>query len=151
MIVVANTFMLNVFKKISIFKLDLGKNLIPINGETVEIKDPFMLKYFNMTGKQILTYGSIGKLIFYQDYTLSTNEFYIFNDESIYGLEYTDADSKVSPENYLASLIQEINEKEGIKENAEKVDKKRDPDIKLPADQYIQEMIKKRKEENARG
>ena len=150
MIVVANTFMLNVFKKISIFKLDLGKNLIPINGETVEIKDPFMLKYLNMTGKQILTYGSIGKLIFYQDYTLSTNEFYIFNDESIYGLEYTEADSKVSPENYLASLVQEINEKEGIKENAEKVDKKRDPDIKLPADQYIQEMIKKRREENAR-
>ena len=142
--------MLNIFKKISIFKLDLGKNLMPINGDRVEIKDPFMLKYLNMTGKQILTYGSIGKLIFYQDYTLSTNEFYIFNDESIYGLEYTEADSKVSPENYLASLVQEINEKEGIKENAEKVDKKRDPDIKLPADQYIQEMIKKRKEENAR-
>ena len=150
MIVVANTFMLNVFKKISIFKLDLGKNLIPINGETVEIKDPFMLKYLNMTGKQILTYGSIGKLIFYQDFTLSTNEFYIFNDESIYGLEYTETDSKISPESYLASLVKEINEKEGIKENEEKVDKKRDPDIKLPADQYIQEMIKKRKEENVR-
>ena len=150
MIVVANTFMLNIFKKISIFKLDLGTNFIPINGEIVEIKDPFMLKYLNMTSKQILTYGSIGKLIFYQDFTLSSNEFYIFNDESIYGLEYTEADSKISPENYLASLIQEINEKEGIKENAEKVDKKRDPDIKLPADQYIQEMIKKRKEENAR-
>jgi hypothetical protein len=150
MIVVANTFMLNVFKKISIFKLDLGKNLIPINGETVEIKDPFMLKYFNMTGNQILTYGTIGKLIFYQDFTLGNTEFYIFNDESIYGLEYTEADSNVSPENYLASLVSEINEKEGIKENEEKVDKKRAPDIKLPEDQYIQEMIKKRREENAR-
>ena len=37
----------------------------------INIKDPFMLKYLNMTGKQILTYGSIGKLIFYQDFTLS--------------------------------------------------------------------------------
>jgi hypothetical protein len=142
--------MLNIFRKISIFKLDLGKNFIPMNGETVEIKDPFMLKYLNMTGKQVLTYGTIGKLIFYQDFTLPTTEFYIFNDESIYGLNYTEEDSNVSPENYLASLVKEINEKEGIKENIEKVDKKRDPDIKLPADQYLQEMIKKRKEENAR-
>ena len=150
MIVVANTFMLNIFKQISIFKLDLGKNFIPINGEKVELKDPFMIKYFNMTGKQVLTYGTIGKLIFYQDFTLPATEFYIFNDESIYGLNYSDADSKISPENYLASIVQEINEKEGIKENAEKIDKKKNPDIKLPADQYIQEMIKKRKEENAR-
>ena len=150
MIVVANTFMLNIFKKISIFKLDLGKNLMPINSERVEIKDPFMLKYINMTGKQILTYGSIGKLTFYQDFTLGNTEFYIFNEDSIYGLNYSEADSKISPENYLADIVQEINEKEGIKENAEKVDKKKDPDIKLPADQYLQEMIKKRKEENVR-
>jgi len=150
MIVVANTFILNVFKQISIFKLNLGMNLIPINGETVEIKDPFMLKYFNMTGKQILTYGTIGKLIFYQDFTLSTKEFYIFNDDSIYCLNYSEIDSKISPETYLASLVQEINEKEGIKENLSKIDKKKDPDIKLPADQYIQEMIKKRKEENVK-
>lgn len=150
MTVVANTFILNIFKQISIFKLNLGSNLIPINGERVEIKDPFMLKYFNMTGKQILTYGSIGKLIFYQDFTLSTKEFYIFNDESIYCLNYSEIDSKISPEAYLASLVQEINDKEGIKENSTKIDKKKDPDIKLPADQYIQEMIKKRKEENVR-
>ena len=73
-----------------------------------------------------------------------------FNDDSIYGLNYTEDDSKVSPENYLASIVQEINEKEGIKENIDKIDKKKAPDIKLPADQYLQEMIKKRKEENVR-
>lgn len=150
MIVVANTFLLNVFRKIPIFKLNLGENLIPINGDQVQLKDPFMLRYINMTGKQVLTYGTIGKLIFYQDFTLPSNEFYIFNDETIYGLNYSEDDSKISPENYLASIVQEINEKEGIKENEEKSTKKRGPDIKLPADQYIQEMIKKRKEENAR-
>ena len=78
MIVVANTYMLNIFRQISIFKLDLGKNLMALNGEKVDIKDPFMLKYYNMTGKQILTYGSIGKLSFYQDFTLSSKEFYVF-------------------------------------------------------------------------
>lgn len=144
MIIVANTFMLNIFKQISIFKMDLGMNLISLKEERIVIKDPFMLKYLNMTGKQILTYGSIGKLSFYQDFTLPNKEFFIFNDETIYSLIYTEEDSKVSSENYLASIVQEINEKEGIKENSGDVIKKRDPDIKLPMDQYLEEMIKKR-------
>ena len=146
MIVVANTFMLNIFKKISIFKMDLGNNFISLKEEKISIKDPFMLKYLNITGKQIMTYGTIGKLVFYQDFTLPNKEFIIFNDETIYGLNYTDDDQRVSPENYLASIIQEINEKEGIKEfNGGNVKQKKNPDIKLPMDQYIQEMIKKRK------
>jgi len=147
MIIVANTYVLNIFRKISIFTLDLGNNFIDMKQERINIKDPFMLKYLNMTGKQVLTYGIIGKLIFYQDFTLPEKEFYVFNDETIYGLIYTDEDSSMSPENYLASIVQEINDKEGIKENSVAVDnKKNDPNIKLPMDQYIQEMIKKRRE-----
>jgi len=144
MIVVANTYMLNIFRRISIFKLDLGVNLISLKEEKVVIKDPFMMKYLNMTGKQVLTYGQIGKLIFYQDFTLSDKEFYIFNQDTIYNLNYTSEDSKMSPENYLASIVKEINETEGIKE-VPVVEIKKNPDIKLPAEQYIQEMIKKRK------
>jgi len=138
--------MLDIFKKIKIFKMDLGDNFISLKEEKISIKDPFMLKYLNITGNQILTYGSIGKLKFYQDFTLPNKEFYIFNDESIYTLSYTQEDSKISSENYLASIVQEINETEGIKEakNDEIGVKSRNPDMKLPADQYIQEMIKKR-------
>ena len=147
MIVVANTHMLNIFKKISIFKLDLGVQLIDLKQERINIRDPFMLRYLNMTGKQLVTYGTIGKLNFYQDFTLPNKEFYIFNDQTIYSLIYSDEDTKISPEAYLASLVQEIHEKEGIKENTEVVQKKA-PDIKLPGDQYLQEMIKKRKIEN---
>ena len=145
MIIVANTSMLNIFRKISIFKMDLGSNFIDLKQETVMLKDPFMIKYFNMTGTQILTYGSIGKLIFYQDFNLSSTEFYIFNEETIYSMFYTKDDMKMSPENYLASIVKEINEKEGIKDNIDKPIKKSDPNIKLPTDQYIEEMIKKRK------
>jgi hypothetical protein len=146
MMVVANTYMLNIFKKISIFKLDLGKSLFDQKQEKISIKDGFIVKYLNMTGKQILTYGIIGKLKFYQDFTLPEKEFFIFNDESIYGLNYSHEDSKISPENYLASIVQEINQKEGIKNTqVETSNKNGDPDIKLPIDQYIQEMIKKRK------
>lgn len=145
MIVVANTYMLNIFKQISIFKLDLGKSLISMKEERINIKDPFMLKYLNMTGKQVLTYGSIGKLTFYQDFTLPDKEYYIFNDEKYYGLIYGEDDSKMKPENYLMSIVKEINDKEGIKDNDNKEVKNNVPDIKLPTDQYIQEMIKKRK------
>jgi len=148
MIIVANTYMLNIFRQIPIFKMNLGSSFMDLKEEKIVIKDPFMLKYINMTGKQIMTYGSIGKLIFYQDFTLNSKEFYIFNDETIYSLNYTSEDSSYNPENYLASIVQEINEKEGIKESKDVVEKVKKPDIKLPADQYIQEMIKKRKLEN---
>jgi len=115
MTIVSNTQMLNIFRKIPIFKMDLGVNFIDLKQETVRIKDPFMNKYLEMTGTQVMTYGSIGKLIFYQDFTLSSKEFYIFNDDTIYSMIYTDDDSRMSPENYLASIVKEINEKEWVK------------------------------------
>jgi hypothetical protein len=148
MIIVANTFILNIFRKIPLFKINLGTSLVDMKQEKIVIKDPFILKYFNMTGKQTMTYGTIGKLNFYQDYTLPSNEFYVFNDDTIYSLNYTSDDASYSPENYLASIVQEINEKEGIKESSDTINRVKNPDIKLPADQYIQEMIKKRKLEN---
>jgi hypothetical protein len=150
MIVVANTYMLNIFKQIPIFKLDLGDNFISLKEEKIIIRDSFMLKYLNMTGKQIMTYGTIGKLKFYQDYTLSDKEFYIFNNESIFGLTYSSEDTKTKPEIYLATIVQEINDKEGIKNDDDNVvtTKSKNPDMKLPTEQYIEEMIKKRRLEN---
>lgn len=147
MIVVANSYMLNIFKNIAIFKLNLGNSLIDQKQDKITIKDSFMMKYYNMTGKQILTYGSIGKLKFYQDFTLPDKEFYIFNDETIYGLNYTTEDSKTTPEKYLASIVKEINEKEGIKDTKVNIESSnnKNPDMKLPLEQYVQEMIKKRK------
>lgn len=144
MTIVANTRMLNVFKKIPIFKMDLGINFISLKEEKITIKDPFMLKYLDITGRQVLTFGSIGKLIFYQDFSLPDDQYYIFNDNSIYNLTYKNEDKKMRPEDYLASIIQEINQKEEIKENEELIVTKNTPDISLPADQYLQEMIKKR-------
>jgi hypothetical protein len=148
MTIVANTHMLNIFKSIPLFKLNLGVNFISLKEEKIVIKDPFMIKYLEMTGRQILTYGSIGKLTFYQDYSLSDKEYYIFNDESIYSLKYKNEDSKLKPEDYLMMIIKEITEKEEIKENSEiNLNKRTDPDISLPKDQYLQEMLKKRRKQ----
>lgn len=97
-----------------------------------------------MTGKQIMTYGSIGKLDFYQDFTLSNKEFYVFNDQTVYTINYTNEDSLMVPEDYLASIIRNISEKEDIKKRKDDQVKSKVPSIKLPMDQYIMEMVKKR-------
>ena len=143
MIIVANSYMLNKFSKIKIFTLDLGQALINLKTEKLDIKDPFMLKYFGLTGKQILTFGIIGKLKFYQDFTLPSNEFYVFNKDSIYGLTYLKDDEAKNIEDYLAGVVREINEKEGIV-NSEEMTPIASPNIELSRDQYLQEMIKKR-------
>jgi len=144
MIVVANTYILNKFRQISIFKLNLGESLIDQKREQIDIKDPFIMKYFNMTGKQILSYGIIGTLKFYQDFTLSQKEFYIFNSETVYNLIFGEEDEKIPIDKYLADIVKEINDTEGIQK--EKIDEKSDQKINkaLPKEQYIQEMIKKR-------
>lgn len=147
MVIVANSYMLNIFKQIKIFKLNLGNNFIDLKREKFEIKDGFILKYLNMTGKQIMTYGSIGKLDFYQDFTLSNKEFYVFNDQTVYTINYTNEDS-LMPEDYLASIIRNISEKEDIKKRKDDQVKSKVPSIKLPMDQYIMEMVKKRQLEN---
>lgn len=148
MIVVASTYMLNIFRKIKIFKLNLGNNFIDIKKGELDIKDRFMIRYFEMTGNQILTYGNIGNLSFYQDFMLANNSFYIFNGDSIFNFIYTDDDMIMKPEDYLTSIIKEIDDRENINKINKDVDSeknKNNPDIKLPYDQYIEEMIKKRR------
>ena len=141
--------MLNIFRKIPIFKLDLGEKFISENKERIEIKDSFIVKYFDMYNKMILKFGSIGNLSFYQDFLLKSKEYYIFNNNSIYKLIYTEDKFNLNPETYLTSIIKEIDEKEGIAAQTEnKINIKKTPDIKLPTDQYINEMIKKRKLDN---
>lgn len=148
--VVANGIVLNKIKRLDIFKLDLGEALIDQQTEKIVIKDPFVSKYFSMTGKQILKYGNIGKLGFYQDFTLNEREYFIFNNENLYTVLYDANEEKLDIDEHLANIIREIEEKEGIVFKEEEMQIKKDtPDISLPKDQYIQEMIKKRQQNNA--
>jgi len=144
--VVANGIVLNKTKKLDIFELDLGTSVINQKTGTWDIKDSFIYKYFTMTGKYILKYGKIGKLGFYQDFTLPEREYIIFNNEKLYNVIYDENDEKLEMEEHLAKIIQEIEEIEDIDMNEEqKIQKAKVPDIKLSKDQYIAEMIKKRK------
>ncbi len=143
--VVANGIVLNKIKTLNIFELDLGESMFDQKTEELSIKDPFIIKYFAMFGKQILKYGKIGKLGFYQDFTLSEREYFIFNDEKLYTILYDKDEEKLIIEDHLTKIIKEIEEVEGIYVSEEEENRKKNtPDISLPKDQYIQEMIKKR-------
>lgn len=143
--VVANGIVLNKVKMLDIFELDLGDSMFDQKTEEFSIKDPFIIKYFTMFGKQILKYGKIGKLGFYQDFTLPEREYFIFNDDKLYTILYDKNEEKLTIDEHLANIIQEIEEVEGIHiSDEEQLRKKSTPDISLPKDQYIQEMIKKR-------
>jgi len=143
--VIANGVVLNKVKMLDIFELDLGDSMFDQKTEAFSIKDPFIIKYFSMFGKQILKYGNIGKLSFYQDFTLSEREYFIFNDEKLYTILYDKNEEKLTIDEHLANIIKEIEEVEGIYIGEEETQRmKSAPDISLPKDQYIQEMIKKR-------
>lgn len=143
--VVANGIVLNKIKNLDIFTMDLGESMFDQKTEKFSIKDPFIVKYFSMFGKQILKYGNIGKLGFYQDFTLPEREYYIFNDDNFYTVIYNKDEEKVDIDEHLVNIIKEIEESQGIKLSEEETKRQKEtPDISLPKDQYIQEMIKKR-------
>lgn len=143
--VVANGIVLNKIKTLDIFQLDLGLSMYDQNTEEIHIRDPFVFKYLSIFGKQILKYGNIGKLGFYQDFTLPEREYRIFNDEKLYTVIYDKDEEKMPIDEHLANIIKEIEESEGIHISEEEEERKKNtPDISLPKDQYIDQMIKKR-------
>jgi len=143
--IVANGIVLNKIKTLDIFKLDLGMSIFDQKTNEINIKDPFIFKYFSLFGKHILKYGDIGKLGFYQDFTLSQRDYMIFNGDNAYNVVYDKNEEKLRIDEHLSNIIQEIEEVEGIKiTEDEKKQKSKNPDISLPEEQYIQEMIKKR-------
>lgn len=143
--VVANGIVLNKIKTLDIFELDLGESMTDQKTGEFVIKDPFIVKYYTMFGKQILKYGKIGKLIFYQDFTLVEREYFVFDNEKLYTIMYDKDEEKLNIDEHLVNIIKEIETVEGINLSEEEEKRKKNtPDISLPKDQYIQEMIKKR-------
>jgi len=158
--IVANNYMLRYFKKISIFKVDLGFNLKgpvktrPTGDEpTIKIKDDFIKKYEHLTGILLMKYGEIGRLKFYEDKGVGINEVHIYDGDKIYEIGVTSDDMEKEPGMYLTEILQMI-ENGGVQESdvdiikdfsydnvPEGIEK---PDIRLPRDQYIEALINRR-------
>ena len=170
--VVSNSAILRHFKKIDVFKLDMGSNYF---GPAVElkdnkraklkIKDEFIKKYESITNKLIHKYGEIGSIKFYEDLTLNNNEFHIYTSKGdIFELDMSPDDFARNPKEYLAEIIElietgkaetddQIRERKELEERKNKIyttmpaDIER-PDISLPKEQYLEEMVKYRKKLN---
>lgn len=157
--IVANNLVLKNFSKIDIFHRELGDNLTgAVSGKgkdrsnlQIKITDDFVQRYKANTRNLIFRYGTIGSLTFYQDTTLENNEFIAFDDNIIYEVEIESLDEfRENPRKYLSNVIGKLENKDD-EENQDYVvfttvpESIEIPDISLPKDQYITEMVKRRK------
>ena len=160
--IVANNYMLRHFRKIEIFKIELGFSLKQLDskageGLKIKIKDQFVKMYENVSnGRLIHKYGSIGSIVFYDDSILSRNEFHIYKDGKVFEIESDEEDLKMDAGAYLTNIIKMISgekrEREVDKETGmvKKISytntppEMNTPNMKLPKDQYIDALIKRR-------
>lgn len=169
--VVANSIILKHFRKIDIFKLDLGFNLKgavqtkPDPEIKFKIKDEFIKKYQTFTNRYISKFGDIGSLKFYEDLQLPHNELHVYNDENIYEILMTSDDFQRDSKVYLGEIIKLIDggiaETENQKIERDELEKKKQkiytnmpesierPDISLPKEQYLEALVERRKKLNA--
>jgi len=161
--IVTNNFMLRYFKSISLFKIDLGKNLKGPAGQrknesTITIRDEFVKKYQSINkGKIIMKYGEIGSIKFYEDGTIGRNTFHIYDKDQIFEIEATNDDLGKDATVYLTEILQLLedgvdetiinNEDNMIKDVAytnmpENMDR---PNMNLPKDQYMENLLNRRK------
>lgn len=168
--VVANTIILKHFRKIDVFKLDLGFNLKgPVQNKPdpeikFRIKDEFIVKYQTLTNRYVSKFGDIGSLKFYEDLQLPHNELHVYKGEQIYEIMMTPDDFKRDSKAYLAEIIQLIDggkaETEDQIREREELEKKKQkiytnmpesidrPDISMPKEQYMEALINRRKKLN---
>jgi hypothetical protein len=170
--IVCNNNLLKYFKKISIFKIDLGTNLKGANtdrrgkGEpTIKIKDEFIKKYQTLNNGMIARkYGEIGKLKFYEDGQIDQHEFHIYDKDKVFEIEIIDNDLLKDPADYLTDILKlidegdvdennENNENNMIKnvsysnmpEDMPRPDMKLNPNNPTEKEKYINDMIARRK------
>lgn len=169
--IVTNNSILRFFKTIKYFKIDLGNNLKgPVQRKkdpdfVIKIKDEFIKKYQTLTNRIIFKYGEIGSLKFYEDNSLK-DEIHIYDKEKVYEILVKKEDLEKDATTYLTELLQSIEENSEVVEVKEISDNNSDikevkmvknvnytnmpddiirPDMKLPRDQYIEAMVKRRK------
>jgi len=159
--IIANHYILRYFSKIDLFTVDLGTNLTGAvetkktnNKFKLIIKDEFIKKYQNINDTFIQKYGNIGNLAFYEDPKFSQFEFHIYNNDKIYEINATNEDLEDDPSTYLINALIAIeNAEKSIPEEYDMIknvvyttgDDISTPDLSLPKDQYIDELINYRK------
>ena len=165
MYVVANNFMLNKFKNIDIFTVDLGMNLKgavniqnkgKVKGNTADpnklrIRDTFVKKYQNINNTFISKFGEIGSLKFYEDNSVPKQEIHIYKEDEIYELIVTDEDLNKDMKSYLTEIIKMVDESDDDNEKISQIaytnlpEDLEAPDPYLPKEQYIEKLLERQK------
>lgn len=115
--IVSNSLILRKFSLIDIFKLDLGKNLLGGEHESIKIHDEF-INLYQKNGRIIHKFGSIGSLKFYLDPTLDNDIFIIYKESLTYEIDFQENDNIKT---YLSEILMKIDEHQ--KEQEEEIKK----------------------------
>jgi len=160
--IVANNYLLRYFKKIDLFKVELGSSLKQLDykpGEApkIKMKDLFVKKYENITnGNLIQKFGSIGSISFYEDNNLKKLEYQIYKNDQVFEIEAIDDDLAQEPKEYLITILKNIEKNKNIEIDDESgmiknviytniPEGMKIPDQNLPKEQYINAIVERRK------
>ena len=111
MYIVANSYFLRHLRELEFFNLNLGKTRKTQGSkdgkESFRKVSEFELKYHRLYGRDLLLFGSIGKIMFYDDVRFDKYNYLIFKDEEIYEVSWTNEDM-VDVKNYILGVLRKI-------------------------------------------
>lgn len=125
--IVANTFFLRKLRNLPFFTLDLGKSRKLVNDDDNRFRkiSEFHIKYKNLYGNQIMDFGSIGnKIKFHEDVNIKGNKYFIFNNEDVYEIDWTESEVE-DLENYILETLRKVSEAENEEEVNEEINVKK--------------------------
>ena len=160
--IISNSIILKKFQKIDIFKLDLGRTLIPKGEEQIRVLDEFIKIFEQKNHRFIHKFGSIGSLKFYQDVLMDRDIFHVYDGDDIYEINFEETEDikeylsnilfEIENKNKKDKELQEVIEKTFGKKWYDSDDKNRgksyEIDQTLSKEEYLAEMIKRRELKN---
>jgi len=100
--IITNSQILNVFKTIDIFTLDLGKSS--------RSEDIFIKQYYNDNNEKLFKFGNIGSIEFYENHSVFSDQIIILHNKQEFEFKYTDDDKKLDAKEYLSTIIKSVEE-----------------------------------------
>ena len=127
MYIVASSYFLRHLRSLDFFNLDLGKTR-KLQGnkdtkETFRKVSEFELKYHKLYQRDLVKFGSIGKIVFYDDVRFDKNTYLIFKDDEIYEVVWTNEDM-VDVKNYILGVLRKIDMMDEDEEDEEETQTK---------------------------
>lgn len=151
--IVTSSNMIRRFRVIKEFQMNLGlSKTTEINKEgtkggqqiVIKIKDPFVKRYFMLTGNYLVKSGNIGSLNFYMDNTVGYDNFLIYDKDKEYKFQFKDTGDVRS---YLSDILDSILNEE-ISPNNLEMNMEEEIEFKIDKNLPQREFLEKQREMN---